>query len=209
MGFFCRRCQRRIPWLNPPRRLDAPALFKPDFNAQLLVRVAGNPSQWMEPIRSALGGVDATAAVDVRPLEEAAAGALFPMRVAAGFVGSLGGLGLVLALVGLYGSVSYGVGRRTRELGIRAALGASARRIVWTALRDGIAALLCGAAVGLPLAFLAIRPLIDLLPAGLDPWSPAPFAAIILLLLATGVAAAWIPARRAARIAPSIALRQE
>ena len=186
-----------------------PALFRPEFNAQLLVRVAGKPSQWIEPLRSALGDVDPTAALDVRPIEEAVAGALFPMRVATGFVGSLSGLGVALALVGLYGSVSYAVGRRTRELGIRAALGASRSRIVWTALRDGIAVLACGAIIGVPLAFLAVRPLVDLLPAGVDPWAPAPFFGIMLLLLATGAAAAWIPARRAARIDPSMALRHD
>jgi len=133
---------------------NVPAFFKSDFNAQLLVRVAGHPSQWIEPLRSALGEVDRSAALDIRPLEEAAAGALFPMRVATGFVGSLSGLGLALALVGLYGSVSYAVGRRTRELGIRAALGASRRRIVSIALRDGTAVLACGAGIGVPLAFL-------------------------------------------------------
>jgi putative ABC transport system permease protein len=188
---------------------NIPAFFKPEFNAQLLIRVAGNPSQWIEPLRSALGEVDRTAALDIRPLEEAAAGALFPMRVATGFVGSLSGLGLAMALAGLYGSVSYAVGRRTRELGIRAALGASRRRIVWTALRDGIAVLACGAIIGVPLAFLAIRPLVDLLPAGVNPWDAAPLLGGMLLLLATGAAAAWIPARRAAKIDPSTALRQD
>jgi ABC-type antimicrobial peptide transport system permease subunit len=188
---------------------NVPAFFKPDFNAQLLVRVAGHPSQWIEPLRSALGEVDRSAALDIRPMEEAAAGALFPMRVATGFVGSLSGLGLALALVGLYGSVSYAVGRRTRELGIRAALGASRRRIVWTAVRDGVAVLACGATIGVPLAVLAIRPLVDLFPAGVNPWDPAPFLGVILLLLATGTAATWIPARRAGKIDPSVALRRE
>jgi putative ABC transport system permease protein len=188
---------------------NMPAFFKPDFNAQLLVRVAGNPSKWMEPLRNALGQVNGTAALDVRPLEEAAAGALFPMRVATGFLASLGGLGLVLSLIGLYGSVSFAVGRRTREFGIRAALGASQRRIVRIALRDGIAVLAYGAGIGLPLALLAIRLLVDLLPAGVDPWDPASFLGVILLLLATGTAAAWIPARRAATVAPAMALRQE
>jgi ABC-type antimicrobial peptide transport system permease subunit len=188
---------------------DVPALFKPDFNAQLLVRVAGNPSQWIEPLRSALAEVDRTAALDVRPLDEAAAGALFPMRVAAGFLGSLSGLGLALSLIGLYGSVSYAVGRRTREWGIRAALGASRSMIVRTALRDGVSILACGTIIGVPIALLAIRPLADLFPAGVNPWSPRPFLGVTLLLLATGDAATWIPARRAANIDPSTALRQD
>jgi ABC-type antimicrobial peptide transport system permease subunit len=115
----------------------------------------------------------------------------------------------VLSLVGLYGSVSYAVGRRTREMGIRAALGASHSRIVWAALRDSVAVLACGAIVGIPLAVSAIRPLADLIPDGVNPWDPAWFSVVTLMLLATGCAAAWIPARRAAHVDPSIALRQE
>ncbi|MFN7998019.1 MAG: ABC transporter permease [Bryobacteraceae bacterium] len=188
---------------------NMPAVFMPDLNAQLLVRVAGNPAMWTEPLRNALSKVDGTAALDVRPLAEAVGGALFPMRVATGFLGSLSALGLALSLIGLYGSVSYAVGRRTREFGVRAALGASRRRIVWTALRDGVAVLACGAAIGTPLAILAIRPLVDLFPAGLDPWAPAALSGVGLLLMATGAVAIWLPARRAARIDPSLALRQE
>jgi predicted permease len=188
---------------------NVPAVFKPDFNAQLLVRVAGNPVQWVEPLRNALGKVDGTGAFDVRPLQEAVGGALFPMRVATGFLGSLSSLGLTLSLIGLYGSISYAVGRRTREFGIRAALGASRRRIVWTALRDGVAVLTCGAGIGAPLAILAIRPLVDLFPAGFNPWSPAALLGVVVLLFAAGAVAIWVPARRAARVDPSMALRQE
>jgi len=129
------------------------------------------------------------------------------MRVATGFLVSLSSLGLALALVGLYGSVSHAAARRTREWGIRAALGASRSKIVWTALRDGIALLAWGATIGVPLAILAIRPITDLLPSGIDPWDFAPFAGVVLLLLATGAAASWIPAQRAARVDPSVALR--
>jgi len=142
-------------------------------------------------------------------MEEAAVGAMFPMRVASLFVGSLSGLGLVLSLVGLYGSVSYAVGRRTREMGIRAALGTSRSRIVWVALRDGVAVLTCGIIAGIPLAISAIRPLADLIPEGVNPWDSAWFLAVALMLLAAGCAAAWIPARRVAHVDPSIALRQD
>jgi putative ABC transport system permease protein len=148
-------------------------------------------------------------ALDVRPLSEAAAGAIFPMRVAAGFVGSMSGAGLLLALCGLYSSVSYATKRRTREMAIRMAVGAGRGAILRTAIRDGLSVLGCGIAAGLPLAIAAIRPLKDLLPDGLDPWNPVMFAVCILLLLATGAAAAWIPARSAARVDPSSVLRHE
>jgi len=134
---------------------------------------------------------------------------LLLFQIGATLAAVMGGLGLTLAVIGIYGVVSYAAGRRTREFGIRAALGATAGRIVRVALRDGTAVLACGAGIGVPLALLAIRPLVDLLPAGVDPWDPAPFLAVIVLLLATGTAAAWIPARRAAKIDPAVALRQE
>ncbi len=188
---------------------DVPAFFTPVFNGQLLVRVQGSPGNWIEPLRNALRDVDGSAALDVRPLSEAAAGALFPLRTATGFVGSFSILGATLALVGLYGSVSYAVGRRTREFGIRSALGASRSRIVWDAVRDGIAVLVWGAILGVPVALLAVWPLVDLIPAGVNPWAAAPYIAVVLLILATGTLASWIPARRAANIQPSIALRQD
>jgi ABC-type antimicrobial peptide transport system permease subunit len=188
---------------------NMPALFKPDFNSQLLVSVAGNPVQWIHPLRRALAEVDDTAALDVRPLYDAVAGAIFPMRVASGFLGALSGLGLVLALVGLYGSVSYAAGRSERDFGIRAALGASRRRILWTALQGGLVVLACGVLFGIPLAVSAMRPLVDLLPEGVNPWGLGPFFSAMFLLLGTGFLAAWLPARHAASVDPAKLLRQQ
>ena len=136
-----------------------PALYTPDYNGEFLVRVSGDARQWIEPLRAALSEVDAASAQDVRPLRDAVEGAMIPMQVAAGFVGSLSGLGLVLALVGLYGSASFAAGRRTREMGIRVALGATRGRILLAALRDGMVVALCGILIGLALAVAAIRPL--------------------------------------------------
>ena len=178
------------------------AFFTPDFNSQLLVRVAGNAPQWIEPLRNAFNEVEPTAALQIRPMEDAAAGAMFPLRVASGFVGSMSVLALLLALVGLYASVSDAVSRRTRELGIRAALGATQAGILWIAIRDGLAVLGAGAILGISLALAAILPLVDLLPSGVNPWDPAIFLAIIFLLLSTGTVAAWIPARHAAGVDP-------
>lgn len=187
----------------------ASVFFTPFSDSQLLVRVAGDPAQWIMPLRSVLGKLDTASAIDVRPLSDATAGAIFPMRVAAGFVGSLSGLGLLLVLAGLYSSVSYATRRRTRELAIRAAIGATRSTILWTAVRDAVAVLACGVAMGLPLAIAAIRPLTDILPDGVDPWNPAMFLAVGFLLIATGAGAAFLPARFAANVDPSLALREE
>lgn len=185
----------------------APAFYTPQFNAQFMVRVAGDPASWTGPLRRALTGGDAT--LEIRPMSDAVAGAIFPVRMAAAFVGSLAALGLALALVGIYGSVAYAVSRRTREMGIRAALGATQARILGTALREAAGLTLAGVAAGTPLAISAVRPLAALMPDGLDPWDPRLFAAAAGVLIATSLAAAAVPARRAARVDPALTLREE
>jgi len=187
----------------------APLFFTPNADSQLIVRVAGNPTQWIKPLHSALAEVDPVSAIEVRPLSDASAGAIFPMRVAAGFAGSLSALGLLLVLTGLYSSVSYATRRRTREMAIRAAIGATRSSTLWTATRDAVAILVCGIAVGLPVAIAAIRPLTEILPSGVDPWNPVMFLLVGILLLATGAGAAFLPARFAANVDPSLALREE
>lgn len=186
-----------------------PVFFTPFSFAQMLVATMGNTAQWVQPLRNALAHVDAGAAVEVRPLADGAAGAMFPMRIAATFAGSLAGIGLLLVLTGLYGSVSYATRRRTREMAIRAAIGATRATILRTAIGDGIAVLACGVVAGLPLALAAIRPLRDILPDGVNPWSIGMFAAIALVPLAVGTGAAWLPAREAANVDPALALREE
>jgi predicted permease len=188
---------------------SVPALFTPDYNGEFLVRVAGDPRQWIEPLRAALSEVDNASAQDIRPMRDALDGATFPIQVASGFVGSLSGLGLALALVGLYGSVSYAVRRRVREMGIRAALGATRSRILLMVLRDGMAVVLGGIIVGLAAAVAAIRPVVDLLPAGVNPWDPMMFAVVGAFVMLTGALATLAPALRAAAVDPSVALRDE
>jgi putative ABC transport system permease protein len=187
----------------------APMLFTPYEDTQMIVRTAGDAAQWIRPLRGSLAQAEAGSALDIRPLSEAAGGAIFPMRVAAGFVGSMSGVGLLLALSGLYSSVWYATQRRTREMAIRAAVGAARSAIIWTAISDSVAVLACGVAAGLPLAIAAVRPVTDILPDGLDPFHPAMFAVVVIVLLGAGVGAAWIPARSAADVDPSFSLRQE
>ncbi len=185
------------------------ALYLPDFSTGLLVRVAGDPRHWIAPVRQALAEVDPRAALDVRPMADAVAGGLFPMRIAALLVGSLSAAGLLLAVVGLYAAVAHAVGKRTREMGIRVALGASRGNIVWVALADGMAVLAVGAAMGFALAVALIRPLVGIVPDGVNPWDPWQFAAVAGLLLTAGAAATAGPARRAGRVDAAIALRQD
>jgi ABC-type antimicrobial peptide transport system permease subunit len=108
-----------------------------------------------------------------------------------------------------YGSVSYATGRRRREMGIRAALGATRGRILFAALRDGMVVAVCGILIGMALAVAAIRPLVDVLPAGVNPWDPLTFAGVGAFVLATAAGAALVPARRAAKVDPAVVLRDE
>ncbi len=187
----------------------APMIFTPYDDPQMIVRTSGNAAHWIAPIREILGQAVPSSALDVRPLSEGAAGAIFPMRVAAGFVGAMSGIGLILSLSGLYSSISYATRRRTREMAIRAAVGATRPAILWTAIRDGVAVLICGILAGLPLAVASIRPLTNILPDGLDPWSPVMFLGVVAVLLATGGAAAWIAALSSASVDPASVLKQE
>jgi putative ABC transport system permease protein len=122
--------------------------------------------------------------------------------------GFFGGLALLLAMIGLYGVTAYGVARRQGEIGIRMALGAQQAAVIWLVLRDVVAMLMAGAVLGLAASLAAGRLVASLL-YGVKSYDPAPLAiAAVLLAAATGIAA-YLPARRAARLDPMAALREE
>ena len=127
-------------------------------------------------------------------------------RVSATLFGVFGGTGLALAMIGLYGVMSFSVRRRTREIGIRMALGAEKGVVLRMVARQGLT--LVGLACGLPIAFGLGRVTSSVL-YGISPSDPVTFVAVPLLLLAVGLAASLVPARRAARVEPLVALRYE
>jgi putative ABC transport system permease protein len=127
-------------------------------------------------------------------------------RTTAALAAVLGGIGLILTAVGVYGLVAFRTTRRTREIGIRMALGAANSQVLALVFRDGLRPALLGIAAGIPLALAATRLAASLL-VGVEPWSPVTFVAAIVILLAAVAAATMIPARRATRIQPSRALR--
>jgi len=122
--------------------------------------------------------------------------------------GGFGVLGLALACVGLYGLLGYSVVRRTREIGIRMALGAQRRGVHWMVVGRALRLLIVGAALGLPAAWVVSRWLQSML-FGLTPTDPSVIAGSVLLLLMAGMLAAYFPARRATRVDPVTALRAE
>ncbi|MHB1224614.1 MAG: ABC transporter permease [Gemmatimonadaceae bacterium] len=131
-----------------------------------------------------------------------------PWRLGATMFGAFGLLALVLAAVGTYGVISYGVAQRTRELGVRIALGAVTRDVLWLVVRQGVLLTAVGAAAGVMLAY-AGGPLVSELLYETSPRDPLVYAGVVALLLAVAVAASLVPAWRAARVDPSVALRTE
>jgi putative ABC transport system permease protein len=148
------------------------------------------------------------ALVEPRTLRERVDDSIFIERMIATLSGFFGGLALLLAAIGIYGVMAYGVARRTAEIGLRIALGAAPARIEWMVLRDGVLLIVLGVAIGLPLSLAASRISASIL-YGVKPNDPLTFMFTIAVLLATGVLAAFIPARRAAAVEPMEALRHE
>jgi putative ABC transport system permease protein len=116
-------------------------------------------------------------------------------------------LALVLAAIGLYGVVAYAAGQRTREFGIRMALGARQTNVLWLVLRQGLKLALIGVAIGLGSALVMTRFLLTNLLFGVDPTDPLTITAVAMLLAVVATLACWLPAHRATRIQPIEALR--
>jgi ABC-type antimicrobial peptide transport system permease subunit len=134
--------------------------------------------------------------------------ALLPARLGGSVLGLFGLLGLVLAGVGVYGVMAYSVSMRTREMGIRVALGADRERVLRLVVGEGMKLTLLGAALGLAAAAAASRLVAGLL-YGVPALDPVAFVGVPVILVAVATLAVWLPARRAARTDPMRALRTE
>jgi predicted lysophospholipase L1 biosynthesis ABC-type transport system permease subunit len=176
---------------------------------QFVVRSTVPPATQLAPMRDALRQVEPAAAVEVSTLFSSIGLAFLPSQIGAVLMGSIGVLGLVLASVGLCGMMAYSVARRTREIGIRMAIGASRRTIGRMVLADCARLLAAGCVPGLLIAFFVTRPLAMFLVPGLSPSDPVSFTLVIAVLTATAVLAALGPLRRALAIDPAQCLRYE
>jgi predicted permease len=181
---------------------------KPDPYIAMLVRSDLELGSLVNGIKTTIAGVDPGISLDFRPLNQQIKQGLLRERLLATLSGFFGGLAALLATIGLYGVISYIVVRRTNEIGIRIALGATPRRILSMILSEAFVLLGFGLSIGLALS-IALAGTASKLLFGLKPYDIATLAAASALLAAVAVAASVLPARRAARLEPTIALREE
>ena len=176
---------------------------------QLLVHFQGNAATVAGAVRGQIHDLDPAMAIyNAETMQEHLRQALFLPRLAGTLFGIFGFIGLALAAIGLYGVISYSVSRRTREIGIRIALGAQLSAVRRLILRQGIILTLIAMAVGLPVAFMLAGVLSGFL-YGIRPHDTMTFTLVPLFLAAVALVACWIPALRATRINPQNALRYE
>jgi len=192
------------------RSLDQAVAYDPAFMGySILVRSEENPTQIVSAVRNQIHALDPGMAVyNVQTMQEHLRDAFFLPRLAATLFGVFGATGLILAAVGLYGVMSYSVNRRTREMGIRMALGAQASAVQALIVRQGMVLTLIAVVVGLPASF-ALAKLFTSVLYGVHNNDPVTFVAVPIFLAAIALLACWIPARRASRINPQIVLRCE
>jgi predicted permease len=176
---------------------------------EFVIRSASPPALQLEPVRHTLHDIEPMAGADVDTVYGSIGLAILPSQVGAVLMGSTGVLGLPLAAIGLYGVMAFWVARRTREIGVRVAIGASRADIARMVLGDAARVTLIGIAIGLALAALVTRPLAMFLVPGLKASDPLNFAAVALAILATSLLPTWGPIVRALRIDPNAALREE
>jgi putative ABC transport system permease protein len=180
--------------------------FAPGY---LAVKTAGDPLRFATAIRDQIWAVDKDQPVaDVMPMQAIVDEELAPRRLQATILGAFGGLALLLASLGIYAVLSYAVAQRTQEIGVRIALGAQPGNVLRMIIGQGLALTLTGVAIGLGGALALTRVLANLL-YGVSASDPATLVAIAALLSCVALLACYIPARRAMRVDPMVALRYE
>jgi predicted permease len=195
-----------------PRRMYAPltSAFFSDIGAvNFELRVVGNPQALTTAVRNKVHELDPNLVVEsVDTGGELVTDTLTTQVLVAKLSAFFGALVLALVCVGLYGSMSYGVVGRTKEIGVRMALGARRWDVVWMVTREACIMLAVGAAIGIPMGIIATRLFKSML-FGVSKADPVSIAAAIATLIAISIAAAIIPARRATKVDPMVALRYE
>src|SRR5215469_2663192 len=177
--------------------------------SQYVARTHGSPAGLATSMRQAVEGVDPSAVIyDVRPMEEIVGRSISTQRLTMLLLSVFSGLALVLSAIGIYGVIAYLTGQRTHEIGVRVVLGASREDVLRVVLGQGMRMTLIGVAIGIAAAFGLTR-LIARMIYGVGTTDPLTFAGVAVLLSAVALCACYIPARRATRVDPIVALRYE
>jgi ABC-type antimicrobial peptide transport system permease subunit len=175
----------------------------------VVLRTAGDPAAAMSQVRTAVEQVDSRDVIyGVQTLDEVIAGSVAARRFSMILLGIFAGLALVLSCVGIYGVISYVVGQRTHEIGVRMALGAQRGDVMRLVVGEGVRMTLFGVAGGVGASLGLTRLMADQL-FGVTPQDPLTFAAVAVVLTLVALLACYLPARRAVRVDPMVALRYE
>jgi ABC-type antimicrobial peptide transport system permease subunit len=192
-----------------PMVYDTPSHARPLSQATFEVRVAGNPLDQANSVREILRQTDSRLAISEMKTQAAHIDQSISQEITlARLCMVFAALALLIACVGLYGTVAYGVARRTGEIGIRMALGAQRASVLWLVLSEVFLLGLAGVAAGVPAA-LAVSRYTESMLFGVKPQDPLAVAASVAILLGAAGMAAFAPAQRASRIDPMTALRHE
>jgi putative ABC transport system permease protein len=192
-----------------PLQIYRPIVQRPPAFATLIVQTSLPPESLAKTVQQAVWRIDPDQPLEtVQPVSKLLANSVTQPRLYLTLFALFAGFAVLLAAVGLYGLIAYGVSQRTREFGIRAALGASPQAVLALVMREGLTLIVYGLVGGLAAAIIVARLMTQLL-YGTSPWDPMVLAAVPLVLAGVSLAACLVPARRAARLNPLEALRAE
>ena len=205
-----RDARDEYPWKPPEPELYHPFGQTNSFpSGCLFVRTAMNPGALISAIREQVWAVSKNAPItDMQTMDQIVSKSVAEPRFQTFLLASFGGLGLILAVVGIYGVISYSVGQRTHEMGVRMALGAGRKHILRLVVGNVMLLTLAGIGIGLALSMALMRYLRSLL-FEVRPTDPVTFVCVALLFLLVALVACYIPARRATKVDPMVALRYE